>query len=59
MGVRLTAAKEFLRTRQARDRGFGATGAALELRNRNGASMTIGWLDSSEPEPKPIEAEAE
>jgi hypothetical protein len=59
MGLRLTAAKEFLRTRQARDRGFGATGAALELKNRSGGTMTVAWLDPSEPEPKLIEGEAD
>jgi hypothetical protein len=59
MGLRLAAAKEFLRTRQARDRGFGATGAALELKNRNGGTIAIAWLDPAEPEPKLIEGEAE
>jgi hypothetical protein len=59
MGLRLTAAKEFLRTRQARDRGFGATGAALEIKNRSGGTMTIAWLDPAEPQPKLIESEAD
>jgi hypothetical protein len=58
MGLRLAAAKEFLRTQQARDSGFGATGAALELKNRGGGTIAIAWLDPAEPEPKLIESEA-
>jgi hypothetical protein len=44
-GIRLMAAKEFLRSEPARRRGFGEKGASLELTSRAGETLTITWLE--------------
>jgi hypothetical protein len=50
-GVKLQAAKEFLRCEGARKRGFGPQGTTHEVRSGAGQSLSITWLDPSEPEP--------
>jgi hypothetical protein len=58
-GIRLMAAKEFLRSEPARRRGFGEKGASLGLTSRAGETLTITWLEpgmeKDEPDPKLIE----
>jgi hypothetical protein len=58
-GNRLQAAKEFLRSRGARKRGFGPHGATLELTRRTRETLTLTWLppetEKDEPDPKLIE----
>jgi hypothetical protein len=58
-GNRLMAAKEFLRSEGARNRGFGEKGAAFELTSRARETLTITWLEpeteQDEPDPKLIE----
>jgi hypothetical protein len=54
-GVKLQAAKEFLRSEGARKRGIGPQGTTHEVRSGTGQRLTITWLDPDEPEPRLIE----
>jgi hypothetical protein len=58
-GNRLQAAMEFLRTENARKRGFGPQGGALELNSRTVETLTITWLEpgteKDRPDPKLME----
>jgi hypothetical protein len=59
LGVKLQAAKEFLRFEGARKRGFGPKRTTLELTSRSGEPLTITWLEpgteKDEQDPKLIE----
>jgi hypothetical protein len=59
LGVKLQAAKEFLRFQGARRRGFGPQDATHELTSRAGEPLIITWLEpgmeKDEPDPKLIE----
>jgi hypothetical protein len=59
LGVKLQAAKEFLRFEGARRRGFGPKGTTLELTSRPGEPLIITWLEprteKDERDPKLIE----
>ena len=53
LGVKLQAAREFLRFVGARKRGFGPQGAPHELTSRAGEQLIITWLEPGIEKDKP------
>jgi hypothetical protein len=59
VGIRLSAAKEFLRTEAAKRRGFTQRDSQVSINIAQVQPVEIAWLDDKEEEPKLIEGAAE